>query len=178
MFFQKVFPKRTVTQILFFQKTSPKLGYEHTNDGELAAFMSYAAAFPDTCLNLVDTYDTLMSGVPNFLCVALALYAKGRKPVGVRLDSGDLAYLSRECKRMFKETAKNPDLKLLSEEDRKHLSESVKCCASNDINENTLKSLNEQGHGIDIYGRGDLLGGKFSWGGVFVARYNKKNFLS
>jgi len=130
------------------------LGYEHTHDGELAAFISYAAAFPTAMLALVDTYDTLLSGIPNFLCVAMALLDRGFCPVGIRLDSGDLAYLSKEAKRMFARLAesnwtKTPEIK---EKVR-----GFKVCASNDINETTLKSLNEQGHGIDIYGIGTNL---------------------
>ena len=54
--------------------------------GELAAFIAYAQAFPKGFLALVDTYDTLQSGVPNFLCVALALSRMGHKPLGIRLD--------------------------------------------------------------------------------------------
>ena len=62
--------------------------------GELAAFEAYAEAYPDDCLLLVDTVDTLESGVPNAIKVFEKLRQKGHKPVGVRLDSGDLAYLS------------------------------------------------------------------------------------
>ncbi|CAD7942993.1 unnamed protein product [Amoebophrya sp. A25] len=65
-----------------------RTGAMATNDGELAAFISYAISFPKSLLALVDTYDTLYSGVPNFLCVALALLDRGFTPVGVRLDSG------------------------------------------------------------------------------------------
>ncbi|GLD99164.1 hypothetical protein PINS_up007882 [Pythium insidiosum] len=78
-----------------------ELDFSRTNDGELAAFVSYAIAFPDTFLALVDTYDTLSSGVPNFLCVALALHELGYKPIGIRLDSGDLSYLSKQARAQF-----------------------------------------------------------------------------
>jgi nicotinate phosphoribosyltransferase len=61
---------------------------------ELDAFRAYAAVYPDDCLLLVDTIDTLQSGVPNAIRVFEELRAKGHKPVGVRLDSGDLAYLA------------------------------------------------------------------------------------
>lgn len=119
-----------------------------TNDGELAAFLSYAIAFPKTFLALVDTYDTLTSGVPNFLAVALALHEIGYKPVGIRLDSGDLAYLSKEARAMFVDVADRYKIDYF-----KRLS----ITASNDINEAVLNSLNEQGHEIDSYGIGTHL---------------------
>lgn len=72
-----------------------ELGFENTNNGELASFIAFAANFPKNFLCLVDTYDTLNSGVPNFLCVALALLQAKEIPNGIRLDSGDLAYLSK-----------------------------------------------------------------------------------
>ena len=80
-----------------------ELGFHHTNEGELASFIAYAQAFPEGFLALVDTYDTLKSGVPNFICVALALLKLGYKPIGVRLDSGDLSYLSKATRRMLEE---------------------------------------------------------------------------
>ncbi len=63
-------------------------------EGELGAFRAYADAYPDDCLLLVDTIDTLASGIPNAITVFDELSAKGHKPVGIRLDSGDLAYLA------------------------------------------------------------------------------------
>ena len=62
---------------------------------ELSAFRAYAEVFPKNCLLLVDTYDTLASGVPNAITVFGELRAKGYEPMGIRLDSGDLAFLSR-----------------------------------------------------------------------------------
>ena len=79
-----------------------RLGYNQTNDGELAAFISYAQAFPEAFMALVDTYNTLKSGVSNFICVALALIHIGHKPIGIRLDSGDLAYFSKETRKLFR----------------------------------------------------------------------------
>ena len=69
--------------------------------GELDAFRAYADVYPDDCLLLVDTIDTLASGIPNAIRVFEELRRKGHEPVGVRLDSGDLAYLSiQACKMM------------------------------------------------------------------------------
>ncbi len=65
-----------------------------TGKGELEAFRAYAKVYPDDCILLVDTIDTLGSGIPNAIRVFEELTRKGHKPVGVRLDSGDLAYLS------------------------------------------------------------------------------------
>ena len=69
--------------------------------GELGAFRAYAEAYPDDCLLLVDTIDTLGSGIPNAIRVFEELRRKGYEPVGIRLDSGDLAYLSLRAARML-----------------------------------------------------------------------------
>ncbi len=78
--------------------------------GEIGAFRAYADIYPDDCLLLVDTVDTLQSGVPNAIRVFEELRSKGHRPVGIRLDSGDLAYLSIQAAKMlndagFEETA-------------------------------------------------------------------------
>jgi nicotinate phosphoribosyltransferase len=106
------------------------LGFENkTNHGELAAFIAFAQAFPHNFLALVDTYDTLRSGVPNFLAVGAALNLVGYKPLGIRLDSGDLAYLSIETRKLFIKA--DGDL---------HIQIFEKCdiVASNDINEEVI----------------------------------------
>ncbi len=69
--------------------------------GELEAFRSYAEVYPDDCLLLVDTIDTLASGVPNAIRVFEELKKKGHKPLGIRLDSGDLAHLAVESARLL-----------------------------------------------------------------------------
>lgn len=69
--------------------------------GEIEAFRAYADVYPDDCLLLVDTIDTLKSGIPNAIKVFTELKKKGHKPVGIRLDSGDLAYLSIEAAKML-----------------------------------------------------------------------------
>lgn len=124
-----------------------QLGFVDTNEGELAAFISYAIAFPRGFLALVDTYNTLQSGVPNFLCVALALSELGYQPLGIRLDSGDLSHTSIEARRMFREIG-----------DRHHVDfESLTIVASNDINVDVLTELNLKGHQIDVFGIGTHL---------------------
>ncbi len=70
-------------------------------ESELAAFRAYAEIYPDNCLLLVDTVDTLGSGVPNAITVFEALRRQGHRPVGIRLDSGDLAYLSIQAAKLL-----------------------------------------------------------------------------
>jgi nicotinate phosphoribosyltransferase len=72
-------------------------------EGELGAFRAYADIYPDDCLLLVDTIDTLESGVPNAIRVFEELRKKGHRPLGIRLDSGDLAYLSIKASKMLDE---------------------------------------------------------------------------
>ncbi|NQT49738.1 nicotinate phosphoribosyltransferase [Candidatus Kuenenbacteria bacterium] len=140
-----------VERVLFFREKIQKLfGLGKTNDGELAAFIAYARAFPKGFLALVDTYNTLKSGVPNFLAVAFALAEKGLKPVGIRLDSGDLAHLSKESRKMFITAIAEILIKntlLLDGND-------LLIAASNDINEGAIHAMNQQGHEIDTFGVG------------------------
>ncbi len=81
-------------------------------EGELAAFQAYADMYPDDCLLLVDTIDTLKSGIPNAIKVFESLQRKGHTPIGIRLDSGDLAYLSIKAAKMLNE-AGFPDVKIV-----------------------------------------------------------------
>lgn len=131
-------------------KRSHLLGgiFGETNQSELAAFISYALAFPNAFLALVDTYDVMRSGIPNFCAVALALNDFGYKAVGIRLDSGDLAYLSCETRKFFQAIEKEfkvPDFGNLN------------ITASNDLNEETIDALNKQGHEVDAFGIGTHL---------------------
>lgn len=79
---------------------------------ELDAFRAYAEVYPDDCLLLVDTVNTLESGIPNAIIVFEELRRKGHKPVGIRLDSGDLAYLSIRAAKMLND-AGFPDVKIV-----------------------------------------------------------------
>jgi nicotinate phosphoribosyltransferase len=83
-------------------------------EGELGAFMAYAEVFPDDCLLLVDTINTLESGVPNAIKVFEHLRKKGHKPVGIRLDSGDLAHLSIQAAKMLNDAGFDDTIILLS----------------------------------------------------------------
>lgn len=121
---------------------------EEASDGELAALISYAHAFPTGFLALVDTYDVKRSGLLNFCAVALALNECGYRAVGIRIDSGDLAYLSVLARETFEIVAKAFKLPWFS---------TLTIVASNDINEDTILSLNEQGHKIDCFGIGTHL---------------------
>ena len=109
-------------------------------DSEYEAFLNYAKAYPNNCILLVDTYDVLKSGVPNAIRIAKEyLIPNGYQLKGIRIDSGDLAYLSKEAKKLFVE-AGLPD---------------VKICLSNGLNERTIKALKEQGAVMDSIGLGD-----------------------
>jgi len=110
-------------------------------DDELSAFRAYAAAFPDHCILLIDTYDTLQSGVPHALTVAAELRAAGHELFGVRIDSGDLAWLSQEVRRRF-DAAGFPDVRIV---------------ASNELDEYVIDSVRDEGGRIDIYGVGTRL---------------------
>ena len=110
-------------------------------DSEYEAFKAYADAYPDNCMLLVDTYDTLRSGVPNAIKVFKELRAKGHKPKGIRLDSGDLAYLSKKARKMMDE-AGFPDALI---------------CVSGDLDERSINSLLQQGAKIDSWGVGTKL---------------------
>ncbi len=108
---------------------------------ELSAFRAYAAVFPDNAILLVDTYDTLKSGIPNALIVAQELRAAGHELLGIRLDSGDLAFLSREARRLFDEAG----------------FPAVKIVASNELDEFVIQSIRAEGGQVDIYGVGTRL---------------------
>ena len=110
-------------------------------DSEYEAFKAYAEAYPENCMLLVDTYDTLRSGVPNAIKVFKELKAKGYTPKGIRLDSGDLAYLSKKARKMMDE-AGFPEAKI---------------CVSGDLDERSINSLLQQGAKIDSWGVGTKL---------------------
>ena len=115
--------------------------YIQSYDGELEAFRSFAKVNPEGCVLLVDTYDTLKSGVPNAIIVAKEMEQEGHKLMGIRLDSGDLAYLAKQSREMLDAAGLHY----------------VKIVASNQLDEHIIKSLFEQGAPIDIFGVGTNL---------------------
>ncbi|REL33619.1 nicotinate phosphoribosyltransferase [Rhodohalobacter sp. SW132] len=110
-------------------------------DDELEAFRTYARHFPDSTVLLVDTYNTLKSGLPNAITVAKELKEKGHSLKGIRLDSGDLAYLSKQSRKLL-DNAGFTD---------------VKIAASNQLDERVIASLKNQNSPIDIFGVGTRL---------------------
>lgn len=149
--------KRTNENIDFYQvalkfksKLSKPLNVlcSESSESELIAFVAYAVAFPDSFMALVDTYDMIKSGILNFCAVALALDHLGYRPIGIRIDSGDLAYQSLVAYENFCKVATEFKLEWFP---------SLMIIVSNDINEETIISLNEQKHRINALGIGTHL---------------------
>jgi len=125
-------------------------------DSEIESFRKYAELYPDACLLLVDTYDTLRSGVPNAIKVFQELKEKGinSKSYGIRLDSGDLSYLSKMARKMLDEAGFKDAI----------------ISASSDLDEYLIRDLKLQGSQITLWGVGTHLitsKGCPSFGGVY-----------
>jgi nicotinate phosphoribosyltransferase len=131
-------------------------------DDELSAFRAYAEIFPRCCVLLVDTYDTLKSGLPNAMIVAAELKERGHALQGIRLDSGDLAYLSKEARRML-DAAGFQEVQIL---------------ATNELDEQVIESIRSEQGRVDLYGVGTRLAtcagaGGGALGGVYkLVEYN------
>ncbi len=111
-------------------------------DNEYEAFKRFSECYPDNTILLVDTFDVLSSGVPNAIRIAKEVLAPmGKRLKGIRLDSGDLAYLSKEARLML-DNAGLADCKIV---------------ASNSLDEVTIRSLLDQGACIDSFGVGERL---------------------
>ncbi len=124
-------------------------------DSELDAFRAYAREYPQSCTLLVDTYNVLKSGVPNAIKVFNEeLLPRGFRPAGIRIDSGDITYLSRKARKMLNE-AGFPDCKI---------------CASNSLDEYIIRDMLIQGAKVDSFGVGERLitsGSEPVFGGVY-----------
>ena len=132
-------------------------------DSEYEAFKAYAEIYPDNCVFLVDTYNVLKSGVPNAIRVANEVLAPmGVRPKGIRLDSGDIAYLSIKAREML-DAAGYPDMQIM---------------ASNSLDEYLVRDLLNQGAQIDSFGIGERLITSKSepvFGGVYKLAAVEKN---
>ena len=124
-------------------------------DSEYEAFAAYAKVYPDSCTLLIDTYNVLKSGLPNAIKVFNEiLVPNGHRPAGVRIDSGDITYLSKKCRRILDE-AGFPDCAIV---------------ASNSLDEYIIRDTIIQGAKIDSFGVGErLITSKSSpvFGGVY-----------
>ena len=138
-------------------------------DDEFTAFKEFAVRYPDMAILLVDTYDTLKSGIPNAIKTFDYMKKNGieSKKFGIRLDSGDLAYLSKEARKMLDDVGYKDAV----------------ICASNDLDEDLIMSLNIQNAKIGLYGVGTKLiaGNGATLGGVYklssVYDENEKKFI-
>ena len=136
-------------------------------DSEYEAFKAYAEIYPNSCTFLVDTYNTLESGVPNAIRIAdEVLKPLGARPVAIRLDSGDLAYLSKAARKMLDDAGYHD----------------CKICATNSLDERLIDSLFEQDAKIDLFGVGEnLITAKSDpvFGGVYklVAMEKDRNII-
>ena len=110
-------------------------------DDELTAFRDFASGRPKNCVLLVDTYDTLKSGIPNAITIAKEMEEKGQKLLAIRLDSGDLAYLAKRSRKLLDDAGLDY----------------VKIAVSNQLDEYVIKSLQDQHAPIDIFGVGTNL---------------------
>ena len=122
-------------------------------ESEIESFDAYARAQPNNCIFLVDTYDSI-EGVRNAIDAGRRLRERGHEMVGIRLDSGDLAYLSIEARRMLDDAG----------------FANAQIVASNDLDEHMIASLKEQGARIDLWGVGTRLvtgGEQAALGGVY-----------
>lgn len=109
---------------------------------EYTAFKTYAEKYPDSCLLLVDTYNVLKSGIPNAIKVFdEVLKPLGKRPVGIRIDSGDITYISKKARKML-DDAGYPDCKI---------------CVSNSLDEYLIRDMIFQGACVDSFGVGERL---------------------
>lgn len=111
-------------------------------DNEYEAFKAYAEKYPDSCMLLVDTYNVLRSGLPNAIKVFdEVLKPMGKRPVGIRIDSGDITYITKKARQML-DAAGYPDCAI---------------CVSNSLDEYLIRDMIFQGAKVDSYGVGERL---------------------
>ncbi|MBQ8203832.1 MAG: nicotinate phosphoribosyltransferase [Clostridia bacterium] len=132
-------------------------------EDEYSAFKAYAEAYPDSCLLLIDTYNVLKSGVPNAIKVFdEVLKPMGKRPKGVRIDSGDITYLSNKVREML-DAAGYEDCSI---------------CVSNSLDEYLIRDMLFQGAKVDSFGVGERLitaSSEAVFGGVYKLAAVEKN---
>ena len=130
---------------------------------EYTAFKTYAALYPDSCLLLVDTYNVINSGLPNAIKVFNEVLAPlGKRPLGIRIDSGDITYISKKARKIL-DDAGYPDCKI---------------CVSNSLDEYLIRDMIFQGAKVDSYGVGERLitaSSEAVFGGVYKLAATEKD---
>ena len=130
---------------------------------EYTAFEAYAKEYPDSCMLLVDTYNVLKSGIPNAIKVFdVVLKPLGKRPLGIRIDSGDITYITKKARKML-DDAGYPDCKI---------------CISNSLDEYLIRDMIFQGAKVDSYGVGERLitaSSEAVFGGVYKLSAVEKN---
>ena len=130
------------------QQQLSNAGFTSGNQTELAAFVKFAIAFPGSFVALIDTYNTLQSGVINYMIVATTLNEFGYNAVGLRIDSGDLAYLANECYKKFVIVDDLLGINVLKQ---------CKIMVSNELSESVVNELHTQTQHIKAFGIGTKL---------------------
>ena len=132
-------------------------------DDEYTAFKTYAEQYPDSCMLLVDTYNVLKSGIPNAIKVFdEVLKPLGKRPVGIRIDSGDITYITKRARKMLDEAGYSD----------------CKICISNSLDEYLIRDMIFQGARVDSYGVGERLitaSSEAVFGGVYKLAAVEKN---
>ena len=132
-------------------------------DDEYTAFKTYAEKYPDSCLLLVDTYNVIKSGIPNAIKVFdEVLKPLGKRPKGIRIDSGDITYISKKARKMLNAAGY----------------EDCKICVSNSLDEHLIRDMIYQGAKVDSYGVGERLitaSSEAVFGGVYKLAAVEKN---
>lgn len=130
---------------------------------EYTAFKTYAEKYPDSCMLLVDTYNVLKSGIPNAIKVFDdVLKPLGKRPLGIRIDSGDITYITKRARKMLDEAGY----------------EDCKICISNSLDEYLIRDMIFQGAKVDSFGVGERLitaSSEAVFGGVYKLSAVEKN---
>lgn len=132
-------------------------------DDEYSAFKAYAEKYPDSCMLLVDTYNVLKSGIPNAIKVFdEVLKPLGKRPLGIRIDSGDITYITKKARKMLDDAGYSD----------------CKICVSNSLDEYLIRDMIFQGAKVDSYGVGERLitaSSEAVFGGVYKLAAVERN---